>query len=153
LPLTSYNCFLIREAHMKSYVTLAATLAGGVARGFGPAQIIQAQPSGYSTKMVYRGDLTNLPGQEAIIYASDWPPGSRLPWHVHPDGHELVYVVDGEQTFEIDGVGTKVVKAGEVIHTPPTIAHYGRNATDKLSKTVVIRIKDKSQPIMVETKQ
>ena len=81
------------------------------------------------------------------------PPGLGSPWHVHPEGHELVYVVEGEQTFEIDGVGTKVVKAGEVIHTPPNVAHYGRNATEKLSKTVVIRIKDKSQPIMVETKQ
>jgi quercetin dioxygenase-like cupin family protein len=138
---------------MKRYIILAATLAAGVALGFGSSQIIQAQPSDYSTKMAYRADLANLPGQEVIIYASDWPPGFRLPWHVHPEGHEFVYVVEGEQTFEIDGVGTKVVKAGEVIHTPPNVAHYGRNATEKLSKTVVIRIKDKSQPIMVETKQ
>jgi quercetin dioxygenase-like cupin family protein len=138
---------------MKRYIILVATLAAGVALGFGSSQIIQAQPSDYSTKMAYRADLANLPGQEVIIYASDWPPGFRLPWHVHPEGHEFVYVVEGEQTFEIDGVGTKVVKAGEVIHTPPNVAHYGRNATEKLSKTVVIRIKDKSQPIMVETKQ
>jgi quercetin dioxygenase-like cupin family protein len=132
---------------------LAATLVLGAALGFASAQIIQAQPSGYSTKIVYRGDLANLPGQEVIIYASDWPSGFRLPWHVHPEGHELVYVVEGEQTFEVDGVGTKVVKTGEVLHTPPNVAHFGRNATDKLSKTIVIRIKDKRQPIMVETKK
>ena len=88
-----------------------------------------------------------------MIFASDWPPGFKLPWHMHPEGHEFVYVVEGEQTFEVDGVGTKVVKAGEVIHTPPNVAHFGRNATDKLSKTVVIRIKDKSQPITVEVKK
>ena len=35
----------------------------------------------------------------------------------------------GEQTFEIDGVGTKVVKAGEAIYTPPNTPHFGRNAT------------------------
>ena len=76
-----------------------------------------------------------------------------MPWHVHPEGHEFVYVIEGEQTFEVEGVGTKVVKAGEMIHTPPNTAHYGRNATDKNSKTLVIRIKDKETPIMVEVKR
>jgi quercetin dioxygenase-like cupin family protein len=72
---------------------------------------------------------------------------------MHPDGHEFVYVVEGEQTFEVEGMGTKVVKAGEVIHTPPNTPHFGRNATDRLSKTVVIRVKDKDEPITVEVKR
>jgi quercetin dioxygenase-like cupin family protein len=131
---------------MNRSIILGITLAAGLAIGFGSSQFIQAQPSGYATTQVYRGDLANLPGQEVIIYASDWPSGFRLPWHVHPEGHELVYVVEGEQTFE-------VVRAGEVIHTPPNVAHFGRNATDKLSKTIVIRIKEKSQPVMVEVKK
>jgi len=139
--------------NMKHRALLIAALGLGAALGFASSQVIQAQPSGYQTKIVYRGDLPNLPGQEVIIYASDWPSGFKLPWHVQPEGHEIVYVVEGEQTFEVDGVGTKVVKAGEVIHTLPGVANFGRNATDKLSKTVVIRIKDKSQPIMVETKK
>ena len=67
-------------------------------------------------------------------------------------GHELVYVIEGEQTFEIEGVGTKVVKAGEVVYTPPDTPHFGRNATDKVSKTLVIRIKDKDKPVMTEVK-
>jgi quercetin dioxygenase-like cupin family protein len=141
------------EGDMKRYAIFGATLTAGVMLGFVSSQIIQAQPSGYSTKLVYQGDLTNLPGQEVLIYASDWPSGFNLPWHMHPEGHEFVYVVQGEQTFDVDGVGTKVVKAGEVIHTPPNVAHFGRNATDKLSQTIVIRIKDKSQPVMVEVKK
>jgi quercetin dioxygenase-like cupin family protein len=40
------------------------------------------------------------------------------------------------------------VKQGEVLHTPPNTAHFGRNATDKLSKTLVVRIKDKDKPLM-----
>jgi hypothetical protein len=40
-----------------------------------------------------------------------------------------------------------------VIHTPPNVAHFDRNATDKLSKTVVVRIKEKGHPIMVEVKR
>ena len=58
-------------------------------------------------------------------------------------------MVEGEQTFEVEGLGIKIVKAGEVICTPPNVAHFGRNATDKISKTVVFRIKPKDQPITV----
>lgn len=132
---------------------LAALFAAGIAAGLLSSEIIHAQPTGYSTKLAYRTDLQNLPGQEVLIYASDWPPGFRLPLHMHPDGHEFVYVVEGEQTFEVEGMGTKVVKAGEVIHTPPNTPPFGRNATDRLSKTVVIRVKDKDKPITVEVKR
>jgi quercetin dioxygenase-like cupin family protein len=61
-----------------------------------------------------------------------------------------VFGVVGSQTFEIDGIGQKVVKAGEVLHTQPNVPHFGRNATEKLSRTVVFRIKEKSQPISAE---
>jgi quercetin dioxygenase-like cupin family protein len=132
---------------------LAIAFACGIAFGLGASQIIHAQTPAYATKQVIETDLNNLPGQEALIFASTWQPGFRLPWHVHPDGHEFTYVIEGEQTFEIEGVGTKVVRAGEVIYTPPNVAHYGRNATDKESKTLVVRIKAKDKPIMVEVKR
>ena len=83
--------------------TFAAVLFAGAILGFGSAEIIHAQVPGYATKVVMKTDLQNLPGQEAIFYASDWPSGFRLPWHVHQEGHEFVYVIEGEQTFEIDG--------------------------------------------------
>ena len=44
------------------------------------------------------------------------------------------------------------MKAGEVVYTPPDTSHFGRNATDKVSKTLVIRIKDKDKPVMTEVK-
>jgi quercetin dioxygenase-like cupin family protein len=48
-----------------------------------------------------------------------------------PDGHEFVFVIEGEQTFEGEGTGTKILKAGEVMYTPPNVPHFGRKATDK----------------------
>jgi len=137
---------------LKRHLILGGLFAAGIVAGLGASEIIHAQPAGYSTKLAYKGDLQNLPGQEVLIYASDWPSGFRLPLHMHPEGHEFVYVVEGEQTFEIEGVGTKVVKAGEVIYTPPNTPHFGRNATDRLSKTVVIRVKAKDKPVTVEVK-
>jgi len=134
-------------------VVAVALFASGIVVGVSSSQILHAQAPTYATKEIIRTDLNNLPGQEALIFASTWQPGFRLPWHMHPDGHEFTYVVEGEQTFEIEGVGTKVVKAGEAIYTPPNTPHYGRNATDKESKTVVVRIKAKNQPVMVELKR
>jgi quercetin dioxygenase-like cupin family protein len=137
---------------MRKHTLAAIIFGGGILLGLGSSEIIHAQMSGLVTKQVFKTDLANLPGQEAIIYASEWPPGFRLPLHKHEEGHEFVYVVEGEQTFEIEGVGTKVVKAGEVVYTPPDTNHFGRNATDKTSKTIVIRIKAKDKPVMTEIK-
>jgi len=81
--------------------------------------------------------------------ASFWLPAFAAPAR----GRSRVRLfIAGEQTFEIDGVGTKIVKAGEVVYTPPNTKHFGRNATDKLSKTLVIRIKAKDKPVMTEVK-
>ncbi len=128
-------------------------VAAGVILGMASSEMIHAQVAGYSTKQILKDDLQNIPGQEVLFFTSDWPPGYRLPLHMHEEGHEFVYVIEGEQTFEIDGVGTKVVKAGEVLHTPPNVPHFGRNATDKLSKTFVVRIKNKDKPLLTEVKR
>jgi quercetin dioxygenase-like cupin family protein len=135
---------------MRKQALAAALFVGGVIIGLGSSEIIHAQAPAYATKQLLKTDLQNLPGQEVLLFASEWQPGFRLPWHIHPNGHEFTYVIEGEQTFEIEGVGTKIVKAGEVLYTPPNIAHYGRNATDKVSKTFVVRIKDKDKPVMTE---
>jgi quercetin dioxygenase-like cupin family protein len=138
----------------KRYAIGVGLFVAGTIFGAAGSRTLFAQGSGLpSTQMILREDLQSIPGQEVLIFTSDWAPGNRLPLHMHPNGDEFVYVVEGEQTFEIDGVGQKVVKAGEVLHTQPNVPHYGQNATEKLSKTVVFRIKQKSQPISVDVKR
>ena len=140
-------------AAMKTKMLAAILFAGGILIGAGSSELIHAQAPSLASKLVFQTDLNNIPGQELLLYASTWQPGYRLPLHMHPEGHELTYVIEGEQTFEIDGVGTKIVKAGEAIYTPPNTPHFGRNATDKESKTIVIRIKAKDQPVAVAVKR
>ena len=139
---------------MHRTVATGALFSAGIIVGLASSEWLHAQPvPAYTTKQVIQTALENLPGQEVLIFSSDWHPGFRLPLHKHPDGHEFTFVVEGEQTFEVEGLGTKIVKAGEVIYTPPNVAHFGRNATDKISKTVVFRIKPKDQPITVNVPQ
>jgi quercetin dioxygenase-like cupin family protein len=142
---------------MKAKISAAILFAGGILVGAGSSEIIRAQihteVPAHVNRQVIQTDLNNLPGQEVLVSASTWQPGFRLPLHIHPEGHEIVYVVEGEQTFEVEGVGTEIVKAGEAIYTPPNTPHFGRNATDGISKTLVVRIKAKDQPVTVEVKR
>jgi quercetin dioxygenase-like cupin family protein len=138
---------------MRQVVAWGAVFAAGLLAGALSGEFVRAQVSQYATKQVLKTNLNNLSNQELLIFESTWQPGFRLPLHVHPNGHEVTYVVEGEQTFYVEGVGTKVVKAGEAIYTPPNTPHFGSNLTDKPSKTVVIRVKDIDKPIMVEIKQ
>ena len=138
---------------MHRVIALGGVFAVGMAVGALSIECVHAQAPQYETKQVLQTDLNNLPGQEIIVFESTWQPGFRLPLHMHPNGHEITYVISGEQTFEIEGIGTKIVKAGEAIYTPPNTPHFGRNATNKVAKTVVIRVKDKDKPIMVEIKK
>ena len=138
----------MNQIFVMSGLFIAGAVSGGIS-----IEYSRAQSSLYSTNQILRTDLNNLPGQELLIFSSTWQPGFRLPLHQHPNGHEVTFVIEGEQTFEIDGIGTKVVKAGEALYTPPNTPHFGRNATDKASKTLVVRIKDKDQPVMVEVKR
>ena len=141
------------EKSMNRVIALGGVFTFGIVVGGLSTEFVHAQVPQYQTQQVLRTDLNNLPGQEIIVFASTWQPGFRLPLHMHPNGHEITYVVEGEQTFEIEGIGTKVVKAGEAIYTPPNTPHFGRNATDKISKTLVIRVKDKDKPITVENEK
>jgi quercetin dioxygenase-like cupin family protein len=138
---------------MTQPIAVSAVFAAGLLAGALSGDVLHAQGSQYATQQVVKTHLGNLPGQEMLVFASTWQPGFRLPLHMHPNGHEVTYVVEGEQTFYIEGIGTRVVKAGEAIYTPPNTPHFGSNLTDKPSRTVVVRIKDIDQPVMVEIKQ
>ena len=138
---------------MNRVIALGGVFTVGMVAGSLSTEFVHAQAPQYQTQQILRTDLNNLPGQEIVVFASTWQPGAKLPLHMHPNGHEVTYVVEGEQTFEIEGIGKKVVKAGEAIYTPPNTPHFGRNATDKVCKTIVIRVKDKDKPIMVEIKK
>jgi quercetin dioxygenase-like cupin family protein len=137
---------------MKKAIALGGVFLVGILLGGVVSDLVRAQGPQYETKQLLRTDLKNLPGQELLIFASTWQPGYRLPLHMHPDGHEVTYVIEGEQTFEVEGKEV-VVKAGEALYTPPNTPHFGRNATDRISRTLVVRIKDKNKPISVEVKQ
>ena len=81
---------------MNRAIELGAVFAVGVLVGGLSTEFVHTQAPQYQTNQVLQTDLNNLPGQEIIVFASTWQPGFRLPLHMHPNGHEITYVVDGE---------------------------------------------------------
>jgi quercetin dioxygenase-like cupin family protein len=128
------------------------TLGVGFGLGLGGAGATYAQQKP-TVQSLLRADLQGVPGQETIFEVLTIPPGGATPRHVHPDGHEIVYVLEGATSAEIDGQETRTYRVGEVVHVPPNIPHIGRNAsaTEPL-KVLIVRIKDKSKPVMVPVK-
>ena len=72
--------------------------------------MIHAQVLGYVTKVVMKTDLQNLPGQEAIFYVLESAVTISAAVACPPEGHEFVYVIEGEQTFEIEGICTRLLR-------------------------------------------
>lgn len=95
-------------------------------------------------------DLASEPGKEVNIQLYSFPPGASVSWHIHPDTHEFGYQLDGEFTLLIKGEPARILKAGDAFYVPPNIIHRGINASRAKVKLVVVRVKPKGKPALVE---
>jgi quercetin dioxygenase-like cupin family protein len=127
-------------------VVLAACLAGtGV--------ILAREPDGQSAvtaQQLFTEALAGEEGKEVVAQTYELPPGAVLPWHIHPDAHEIAYILEGTLTFEQAGKQPIEIKADEADYLPPNVVHRGMNRTDKPIKLFVVRIKPKDKPLVQE---
>ena len=128
-------------------VVLLAGLAGARASCSRASRTARA-PSPRSSCSPKR--MAREPGKEVNAQAYSFPPGAVLPWHIHPDAHEIAYVVEGDFTFQLEGEPLKELKAGEADYLRPNVVHRGMNKADKPVKLFVVRIKPKDAPLVVE---
>jgi quercetin dioxygenase-like cupin family protein len=77
-------------------------------------------------------------------------PGAVLPWHIHPDAHEIAYVIEGTFTFERAGEAPKVMNAGDADYVAPNVVHRGMNLSNAPVKLFVVRIKPKDARLVQE---
>jgi quercetin dioxygenase-like cupin family protein len=115
----------------------------------GQASAQAPAPAGINMKNVLRGDLNGLNNQETIMQFLEIAPGAVVPWHTHPDGHEISYVVEGALTLEVEGKGERVLSAGEGFHIQPGTPHTAKNAGTAPVKILVVRLNEKGKPVAV----
>ena len=94
--------------------------------------------------------LAGDPSKEVNAQVYTFPPGAVLPWHIHPDAHEIAYVLEGILTFEREGEAPKEIATGEAEYLAPNVVHRGMNKTDKPVRLFVVRIKPKDKPLVEE---
>jgi hypothetical protein len=82
-----------------SSVTRVGLFIGGAIVGVFLSDLIHAPTLRLCNEADFQNGLAERPGLEVLIFTSDWQPGFRLPLHIHPDGHEFVYVMEGERLW------------------------------------------------------
>jgi len=117
----------------------------------------QAPPAGGpKLTQILRGDLLGQDQkvQESVVSVLELGPGAAAPWHMHPGAQELLFVYEGNLTIEVEGQGTRIIKAGEVGLIPAEIPHLAKNVDATPAKAVVTHSRaDKGKPLTVVVKR
>jgi quercetin dioxygenase-like cupin family protein len=110
----------------------------------------QQGQSGVIAEQLIAEALAGEEGKEVNVQLYTFPPGTVLSWHIHPDAHEIAYVLEGTLTFQRAGAEPIKIKPGEADYLPPNIVHRGMNEGDTPVKLFVVRIKPKDKPLVQE---
>jgi quercetin dioxygenase-like cupin family protein len=128
---------------------LCIFLAGLAAGGPSLARDPQTQSAVKAEQLIAEA-LAGEEDKEVNVQIYTFAPGAAVSWHIHPDAHEVAYVLEGDFTFERAGEEPKRLKPGEADYLAPNIVHRGLNEADKPVKLFVVRIKPKDKPLVEE---
>jgi quercetin dioxygenase-like cupin family protein len=107
-------------------------------------------PSAVTAEQLLAEALAGEEDREVVVQLYTFAPGAVLPWHIHPDAHEIAYVLSGTLTFQRAGEEPREIKQGEADYLAPNIVHRGMNNGDIPVKLYVVRIKPKDKPPVQE---
>ena len=135
---------MYRKLFLGGFALAAAFGAGVVCSNF-----VVAQASLINAKEVLREEMTGMPGQEVLVQFVELKPGAAIPWHLHPDAHEVTVIIEGAEMLEVEGQPVKKFGVGEGYHVQPNVVHRASNEGSVSAKVVTVRIKPKDKPVMV----
>lgn len=128
----------------------AVLLTAAIGIGSLNAREGEPPPSIVDSQELIAEEIAGEPDKEAVTHVYGFPAGAVLPWHIHPDAHEVVYVLDGVFTMEVAGESQKIYRAGESFYLAPNLLHRGMNKGSVPAKIFVVRIKPKDKPLTQE---
>ena len=93
--------------------------------------------------------------QETVVSIVEFAPGTAAPWHMHPGAQELLHVIEGGLTVEIEEKGSTRLNAGEAGIIPAELVHLARNESSSASaKALVVHSRAaKDKPLIVVVKK
>ena len=108
---------------------------------------VSSQQSGIKRTDLQKHDLS-VPGYETVQAKIDFDAHSAFGKHSHP-GEEVIYVLEGSLEYEVEGKGTIILKAGEVLFIPAGVVHAARNNTNAKASELATYIVEKGKPVLV----
>ncbi len=96
---------------------------------------------------LFRTDLLDIAGREAVVLEVEYPPGVASSSHRH-NAHTFVYVLEGKVVMAVAGGEEQTLVAGQTFYESPDDIHtVSRNASDtEPAKILVFFIKMKGAP-------
>jgi quercetin dioxygenase-like cupin family protein len=114
------------------------------------APVAHAQQPGITRTDLQQHDLS-ASSRQAIQVLVEFAPGVEFPRHSHP-GEELVYMVQGELEYQLDGRSPVRLKAGEVLFIPSGAIHRVKNVGRGKGSELATYIVEKGKPLLVLAK-
>jgi quercetin dioxygenase-like cupin family protein len=135
---------MIRHVRSATWTTLLAiTFSVGIAIGQTPPKVTET----------LKADLVGTQDQETIVQVISFAPGTTLPWHIHPDGHEILTLLEGKWTMEVEGRAARELKVGDTVYVEPNVIHRAANDASGPTKIQIVRIKPKSKAMSENVKR
>jgi quercetin dioxygenase-like cupin family protein len=113
------------------------------------AQLAQTAPK---LTQVLKADLLGQDQkvQETVLNILEMAPSVAAPWHMHPGAQEIIFVLEGNLTVELDGRRPQEVTTGGIILIPADIPHLARNDSATIARALVTHSRaDKEKPFLV----
>jgi uncharacterized cupin superfamily protein len=131
---------------MKTSLLVAGALVGGIAIGSAITRPVFAQLRTVNTTRILTTDLAGwCDGKEVTVEFNEAGPGTSGR-HYHP-AHSFTYVLDGSETYAIEGKPTTTVRSGQVLHEAPMQVHTVENLS--AVRLLVIRVIEKGKQATV----
>ena len=110
-------------------------------------QVTQAQQPGITRTNVLHHEL-GVSGREVIQVRVDFAPGAAFGNHSHP-GAEIAYVLEGTLQYQLEGMPTVELKAGEALFIPAGVVHAAKNVGSSNAAELATYIVEKNKPLVV----
>jgi quercetin dioxygenase-like cupin family protein len=131
---------------MKTRVLAAALISASALT----PHVTLAQGPGLTRKDLQQHDLS-IPGREVVQVLVGIAPGVVAPKHTHP-GEEIVYVVEGQLEYSLEGKPPVTLKAGEVLFIPTGTPHEVKNVGSGNASELATYIVEKGKPLVTLVK-
>ena len=114
------------------------------------ALLLQAQQPQSKRTDLQRHDISS-PGREVVQVRVEFDPGYVAPRHTH-FGEEIIYVLEGDLEYYIEGRPPVTVRPGDVLFVPAGTIHSVKNIGRGNGAELATYIVEKGKPLITLVK-